>query len=199
MKKFIAILALLFITASCVEATVISFGAGTIVATRNKSLSDTKDDVIIAAKIDKEFLVNGLKTPRNSVEVMVSEGRVLITGEIRDLQKGKKAVEIIWKIKGVKELIDEVEIKKEDLRIADFGGVISDTYLTSKIKTKLFFNRKVSLADYKISSFNHSVYLLGIAKDRAEIDEVLRVISKTSGIKKVVNHVILANDSRRNG
>lgn len=181
------------------EATVVGFGAVAIVATREKSLKDTKDDVIISAKIDKEFVINGLKTPKNSISVMVSEGRVLMTGAIRDLKKGQKATEIVWKVNGVKEVIDEVEIRDKNLGVKDFGETFTDSFLTSKIKTKLFFNRKISLSDYKISSFNRSVYLLGIAKNKDELDEVLRVISKTSGVIKVVNHVIMANDHRRNG
>ncbi len=199
MKKYLAIISLLFLITSCVEATVVGFGAAAIVATREKSLKDTKDDVIIAAKIDKELVINGLKTPKNSISVMVSEGRVLMTGAIRDLKKGKLASEIIWKTNGVKEVIDEVEIRDKNLAVRDFSETFTDSFLTAKIKTKLFFNRKISLADYKMSSFNGSVYLLGIAKNKSELDEVLRVISKTSGVKKVINHVVMANDRRRDG
>ncbi len=199
MKKIILSLTFLLFLTSCIETVVVGSAATAIVVTRQKNLKNTKNDVIIAAKIDKEFLVNGLKTPRNSVAVMVSEGRVLLTGTIRDLEKGKKATEIVWKTKGVKELIDEVEIDEKGLKVRDFGGGVYDSLITAKIKTKLFFNREVVAADFKINTSSGVVYILGIAKNNAQLTETLRVVSKTVGVKRVVNHAILVNDTRRNG
>lgn len=197
MKNKILSLAVLFFLSSCVETVIVGSAATAVVVTRQKNLKETKDDVVIAAKIDKEFLVNGMKTPRNYIDVMVSEGRVLLTGVIRDLAKGQKANAIAWKTSGVKEIIDEIEIDEKGLRVRDFGGGFVDSFVTSKIKTKLFFSRKTTAADFKITTQNGTVYVLGISKNNAELSEALKIISNTSGVKKVVNHAILANDTRR--
>lgn len=199
MKKISTLLIFCLFLSSCVESVMVGSIAGTIVATREKSLKDTKDDVLISTKIDKDLLFNGMKTPSNSVEVMVNEGRVLLVGVVRDLKKGQKLNKIVWSTKGVKELIDEVEIDKDSLKVRDFGGGFIDSFVTAKIKSKLFFSRKVTVADFKIKTENGVVYILGSAKNRSELDNTLKIISKTSGVKRVVNHAILVNDNRRNG
>lgn len=199
MKKNILILSFLMFLTSCVETVIVGSVASTIAVTRQKTLKDTKNDVVIAAKIDKEFALNGLKTMRNSVKIMVNEGRVLLTGVVRDLDKGQKANQIVWKIEGVKELIDEIQIEEKGLKTRDFSGFFVDSFTTSRVKSKLFFNPKITAADFKITTSNDVVYILGVAKNNQELNEVLKAISTISGVKRVVNHAILVSDHRRNG
>lgn len=193
---FFAALILLF-TASCVETIVVGSVAGAVLVTREKSLLSTKDDVIIATKIDAYLLKEGLKSPKDSVGVMVNEGRVLLTGVIRDLAKGKQAVDESWKIKGVKEVIDEIQINPKGMGVNDFTDSLKDTYITSVLKTKLFFKPDIVPTNYKIATVSGTVYALGTAKNESDMRKALEIISKTRGVKKVVNHIILADDSRR--
>ena len=44
---------------------------------------------------------------------------------------------------------------------------------------------------------NKTVYLLGLANDNSEMQKVLSMVAKVSGVKKVVNHIILVDDNRR--
>lgn len=198
MKNIIAALLLLVFTASCVETVVVGSVATMVVVTREKTLTATKDDIAIAAQIDAEFIKEGLKTPHNAVAIMVNEGRVLLVGEIKDVAKGRKAVEICWKVAGVKEVIDEIQINSKGLALKDLTDTIKDGYLTSYLKTKLFFKPSIIPSNYKLLTENSIVYVLGVAKNERDMKEALNVIAGTRGVKKVVNHIILVNDSRRN-
>jgi osmotically-inducible protein OsmY len=197
MKNIILLLLVWMFLASCVETVVVASVASTIVTTREKSVKDTAKDSVIAAKIDQTLVSNGVITPRNSVKVMVNEGRVLLTGKVTDVQKGKKIYDTAWKTKGVVEVIDEVDIKQEKLSAVDFTSFFSDFYLITKIKAKLFFNKEVTAADFKITSSYGKVYVFGVAKDDYEMEKTLSVISKVVGVKKVINHAILKDDNRR--
>ncbi len=199
MKKLAITLLIFLFLSSCVETVAVGSVAGVIITTREKSLEDTKKDVFISIKIDKDLLLNNLKTPRNSVKVMVNEGRVLLVGTVRNLDKGKEANKIVWNTDGVKELIDEVEVEQKGLGARDFAGGFIDSYITAKIRSKLFFSRKVTAADFKIKTENNTVYILGVAKNDHELKEALDIIASTVGVKRVVNHSILVNDRRRNG
>ncbi|MEL0012970.1 MAG: hypothetical protein VW881_06050, partial [Alphaproteobacteria bacterium] len=42
-----------------------------------------------------------------------------------------------------------------------------------------------------------TVYLLGVAQDREELDRVFRVTRSIPNVKRVVSHVILKDDPRR--
>lgn len=197
MKKSILAVILAVFLSSCVEAVVTGSVASTILVTREKSVKDTAKDTMIAAKIDTKIVSNGVITPRNSVKVMVNEGRVLLTGRVTDVDKGRKVYDSAWKTKNVVEVIDEVKIENDSLSAVDFTTFFTDLYLTVKIKAKLFFDKAVTAADFKITSSYGKVYVFGVAKDDFEMEEVLSVISKTVGVKKVINHAILKDDSRR--
>lgn len=46
---------------------------------------------------------------------------------------------------------------------------------------------------------NHgTVYLLGVAQNEEELERVLYIASRTSGVGTVVNYVTLKSDPRRN-
>lgn len=197
MKKISIAILLLLLTTSCVETVVVGSFATVSVVTREKTIYATVDDTLIAAQIDKEFLVNGLKGFSNSVGVTVNEGRVLLTGVIRDGDKGHFALKTAWKAQGVKEVIDEIEVSRNGIGVQDFSGSFTDSYLTSIIKSKLFFKPQIFPSNYKITTFNRVVYLIGVYKNESDLKELLSVVSKTNGVKKVVNYVISANDSRR--
>lgn len=187
----------LFLTTSCVETVVVAGATGVVVATREKSLVDTKDDVIIGAKLDAALLEQGLKSPNNSVSTMVNEGRVLLIGEVREAEKGKLAQELAWKVKGVKEVIDEIKVNEKDFGVADVTHPVSDSAVTFWLKTKLFFTPKIVPSNFKINTLNGTVYLFGVAKSDSDLRKVLSITSKTRGVKRVVNHIIQADDPRR--
>jgi osmotically-inducible protein OsmY len=191
------LLATLF-TTSCVETVVVGSVAGAVVVTREKTLRETATDVKIAAQLNAEFLKKGLKKPNSYVELMVNEGRVLLIGEMSDPVQAKTASIIAWKVEGVKEVIDELELV-EDRRV-NLRTFLSDTYdhiITAEVETRLFFTRNIFSRNYKIATLNNTVYLLGVAQSDEEMRKVFSAVSKIRGVKKVVNHVILVSDARR--
>lgn len=198
-KKFLVVFLLIFAT-SCVETVVVASVATGVVVTRTKSLEDTRQDVVIATKLGTDFVSNGLKNPSSSVDITVNEGRVLLTGILTDPQKAKLASELAWKIPNVKEVIDEIQIHEEEgFKIKDVTTTFSDYAITTEVEAKLLLERKINSNNYKITTVGKTVYLLGVAEDSDEMQKVLSIISKIRGVEKVVNHVILADDHRRNG
>jgi osmotically-inducible protein OsmY len=182
---------------SCVETTIAAGGVATAFAVREKSLEDTKYDMVISSKIVTQLIKNGLKEADNMVGINVNEGRVMLTGTVRDESKAQEAVNLCWKIENVKEVIDEIQIINQDLKIKDVSTVVTDSAITTEAKTKLMFDKKVSALNVQITTVNHIVYLLGVSKTKAELNQIITDISKIKGVKKVVSHIILTSDSRR--
>jgi osmotically-inducible protein OsmY len=199
-KKFAAILAasLLIFSTACVETVVVGSLATGMVVTREKNLSNTRSDIVISTKLGTKFLENGLKNPGNSVDVTVNEGRVLLTGIVREEQKAKLASELAWKVEGVKEVIDEIQLR-DDFKAKDVSNAFRDYLVSIEIETKLLLGKKITSSNYQITTVGKTVYLLGVASDNAEMQKVLSIAAKVRGVDKVVNHVILVNDRRRNG
>jgi osmotically-inducible protein OsmY len=196
-NKFLLLFLLSFILCSCVETVVVGSVAGGAISIREKSFSNTQKDVAIATKLAANFLSNGLKNIGNSVDISVNEGRVLLTGIVRDANKAKLAQDLAWKITDVKEVIDEIQIGQEKLRPRDFSSALVDYFITLQLENKIFFNKNLHSINYKITTVNQTVYFLGIALDDAEMQNALDIASKINGVKKVVNHLVLVNDVKR--
>lgn len=197
--RTIFVVSLLIFSVSCVETVVVGSIATGVVVVREKSFSSTRKDVMMATVLASEFLKNGLKSPSNSVDITINEGRILLTGIVRDPTKGKLAVDLAWKASGVKEVIDEIQYSEDEkLHPRDFQIAFVDYLISLELEAKLFFTGDVSAVNYKITTVNKTTYLLGVAYEDSEIRKVLAVVSKARGVKKVVNHIILVDDNRRN-
>lgn len=197
--RTIFVVSLLIFSVSCVETVVVGSIATGVVVVREKSFSSTRKDVMMATALASEFLKNGLKSPTNSVDITINESRILLTGIVRDPQKGKLAVDLAWKASGVKEVIDEIQYSEDEkLHPRDFQIAFVDYLISLELEAKLFFSGDVSSVNYKITTVNKTTYLLGVAYEDAEIRKVLAIVSKARGVKKVVNHIILVDDNRRN-
>jgi len=190
-------LSIMLFTSACVETVIAAGATSAVMAVRKKSLNDTRSDVLISAEIVATLLKNGLKEPNNMVGANVNEGRVMLTGVVRDEDKSDLASSLCWKVKGVKEVIDEIQVKEEKIGAKDFGTSIVDSAITAEIKTKLVFNKEISSINFQVTTVNHVVYVIGVAKNSKESREIIKDISKVAGVKKVVSHIIFASDPRR--
>ncbi|MCE3255031.1 MAG: putative lipoprotein [Rickettsiaceae bacterium] len=196
MKGYILILlSLLFIT-SCVETVIVGTATTGFLVKQERKVSSTKDDAWISAQIDKKFITAGLKSPANKIGVSVNEQRVLLTGIVNRDAMVKMANKLAWEVEGVREVIDEIQVVRNKSMIKTFFNYFSDTSITTQIDAKILFSNNASLSNIKVITINRIVYLIGIAKSQAEIVAVNEIASKTWGVNKVINHVILASDSR---
>lgn len=196
-RKITLGLLLIFTLTSCIESLVMGSGFAGFLHFREKTMEDTKDDNIISNKLGAYFLKNGLKKPFNNIEITVNEGRVLLTGVVRSLESKKLAVKLAWEEKRVKEVIDEIIVIDEKIKFRDAGQLAKDINITGQIEAKLLLNGKVKSINYKVNTVNQIVYILGVAQNRFEMNTVTKTAAKVRGVKKVINHVTLINDSRR--
>ncbi len=197
MKKNLSLLIILLLINSCVEFVAVGSVVTGNLAVREKSLSDSKDDFLITSKIIKEFTLKGLKKPNDSINITVNEKRVLLTGITSNEDLAKKASDLCWKVKGVKEVIDEIQIAPKKGILKSMARYSIDTVITAKTELKMFLNNDISSSNYKVTTVNKVVYLIGVAKDESEITRVANLAAKIQGVSKVISHIILKDDNRR--
>lgn len=196
-KKFVAAIFLALSLSSCVETVIVGSVATTNILMREKTIADSKKDINITSKILKEFSKAGLKVPGNAIDVMVNEQRVLLSGIVSSSSLSKKAQDLAWKVTGVKEVIDEVQIARNKSKLNGFRTYSRDAAITSQIEARALFAQDISLLNTKVNTVNSTVYLLGVAQDNYEIDKITKMVAKTKGVKRVVSHIITISDSRR--
>jgi len=196
-RSFVVVLLLLSVT-SCVETIILGSLATGSMITREKSAKNMKDDVIISTILLSKYTGNGLTTLKNNVDVTVNEGRVLLTGVVRTSKKEELAITLAWKVNGVREVINEIQLLEDgSYRPRNFSRAVIDTILTLEIESKLLIKPSLKSTNYKVNTVNGVVYLMGIADDEEELNKALDVVARIRGVRKVVNHIILSDDRRR--
>lgn len=193
----ISILFILFFVSSCVEIALLTSIKTASITTREKSISSSGKDLMIESRLIKNLTFNGLKTPSNMVDITVNEGRVLLTGVVKDEKRAREAVDIAWKVKNVREVIDEIQIINNFRIFRTSNQYLKDAAITSNIQSKILFTKNIASANYQFITVNSVVYILGIAESKSESYKVSNIVAKARGVNRVVSHVILKNDKRR--
>lgn len=165
--------------------------AGTaIAASKDRSLGGAIDDATISAKIKKEFISEGFRDLYTKIDVEVMNGRVMYTGSVKDEDDILKAVEIAWKQRGVREVINELHVDDKSSYF-DAAQYSRDSWITSQIKAKTIMHRSIKFVNYTVVTSKSIVYLFGVARSEEEMEKVANIAAETKGVHKVVNHVKL--------
>jgi osmotically-inducible protein OsmY len=157
--------------------------AGTA-AMEERGLAGVADDKALRLRINA-LLSDKDERLWRKVGMQVYMGRVLLTGTVETEAMRADAVRLAWSAKGVKEVINE-------LQLADSGGASGfarDTWISTQLKFALLFDKQVSSINYSIETVLGTVYLIGLAQDRVELNRVMNHARGLSYVKKVVNYV----------
>ncbi len=171
--------------------------ASTFATAKDRTLGNTIDDNLIYAKIKKEFIAKGLKKLYFKIGVEVVQSRVLLTGGVESEDDIITALDIVWSINGVKEVLNELNINEESRKF-DAPQYVRDTWINSRIKAAIFFNRSIKFVNYTVVVQKNIVYLFGIARSEEELSQVTQISAQVSGVEKVISHVHLKDNFAAN-
>jgi len=180
--------------AACTPAGVVVGGAASagVAASEERGIKGAADDAVIRAKINEAWVKEDFDT-FNRLNLQIYEGRVLVSGRVPDQAQADKAVQAAWQPDGVREVINEIEIS-EGGGLNDFAN---DTLINARLDADLLFDGDVDSINYSTRAVAGTVYLLGVAQDRAELDRVFRIARDVPNVERVISHVIMKDDPRR--
>ncbi len=121
------------------------------------------------------------------ININVYEGRVLLTGRILTKKMQEDAVRLAWQVPGVKAVIDDTIIG-EPRSLLEYG---KDKWISTKLNTLLFVESTISSRNYEIVVVDGVVYLVGVCRDKKELDQIIEICRTTKHVKKVVSYVRL--------
>ncbi|MEL6507891.1 MAG: BON domain-containing protein [Pseudomonadota bacterium] len=127
------------------------------------------------------------------VDITVFEGRVMLTGTMRSPDGQSRLVENAFKASNVVQVIDETVLAER----TSIGQGLEDSRIDRALKTKLLTDRGVTSRNYKVAVSNGVIYLLGVARDEVELGRVLNLATSTSGVRRVVSHILYQDDPSR--
>ena len=169
----------------------------TFAVAKDRTLHETMDDVKLSAALRADLIKTGFRDIYTKINVEVIDGRVLYTGKVDKEEQILQAVEIAWKQKGVKEVVNELRVDPKSSKF-DLVQYTRDTMINGQVKSKLFVTRSVKFVNYTIVTLDDVVYLFGIARSQEELETVADIAAKIKGVTRVVSHVKMKEFSSGN-
>ncbi|BFM10826.1 BON domain-containing protein [Simiduia litorea] len=151
---------------------------------KERSLGAALDD----EKIEIATLVNLRKASplleNANISVTSFNGIVLLTGQVQAPDMKALAGEETRKVTRVREVHNELAIQGNSSVLTS----TSDTWLTSKVKTKMMADMNLDSGRVKIVTESGVVYLMGLLT-RKEANRAAEIARTTGGVQKVVKVV----------
>lgn len=197
-KSFLVVLAAALLSTQIAGCAGVAVGAGAAVTTaalEERGLKGAVKDTLIRARINDLWFAHDAEMFQK-LDLSVIEGRALLTGVASNQRMRVDAVRLAWQAKGVKEVINEVQVADR----SSLDGIkiyVKDGWITTQLVGKLLFDKRVQSINYSIETVAGIVYLMGIAQDQTELDRVSDHARNVKYVQKVVNYVRLRSDPRR--
>lgn len=183
MNRFYALLIVipLIILQGCAAAVVGGGATGAALAVDRRTAGSVVDDQGIEIKARRQFAGSDELWDQSNISVTSYNGIVLITGETPNQQLKSKITEIVTDIPKVRKVYNEMAIAAPSA----LSSRSSDTWLTSKVKTRLAAEKEVRALFIKVKTERGVVYLMGKVT-REEADTAVNVTRNTAGVQRVV-------------
>ena len=160
-------------------------------ASKEKGLGASITDTIISTKISNKIFKYNPDLIKDT-RVFVNNGSVLLTGKVKKPENKIELTKIIWKIKGVREVNNEVQI----IDVSSIKNIARDIASLSEIRARILTNKNINSLNFSVDVVNDIAYLSGIAENDEEMKLVKDNAASARFIKTVFNFIILNTDLR---
>lgn len=173
-----------FCVSGCVPLVVGAGATGAVVAAQDRGFEQGVNDNEIAFEINRKLAEKDADLFRR-VSTQVNKGRVVLIGTVAKPEDRITATKTVWTVGGVKEVVDQLQVGKP----LSFSESTADTVITTKLRAAITGDGNISSINYSIETLRGTVYLMGIAQNRAELDRVISHARGISGVRNVVSNV----------
>ncbi len=115
------------------------------------------------------------------VNVTSYNGIVLLTGEAPTTEMSEAVVSLVQQVPKVRQIYNEIAV----IPPASLADRSRDSWITTKVKTRLFGNKEVNGLSIKVITVHGIVYLMGIVS-QAEGEAATNLARQADGVVQVV-------------
>ena len=188
----LVLLALSLGLSGCVGA-IAGVGAAAVAAgSTEKGLGTSFADSVIRVKLADAFVQEDVNL-FSDVSAKVNNGSVLLTGNVETPEAKVEATKITWQIRGVIEVINEIEVKDT----SSLKDIAKDVAAAAQMRAKLIGDKNISSINFSVDVVNGTVFLSGIAASEAEMLAVIDHARELRFAQEVVNYIRVNDDDRQ--
>ena len=174
--------------------TVLGAGARTGLAlAEDRPVEEIWGDTLLKVTINKKLLETSFSETFWSLNTTIFEGRVLVTGNVKNTTLRDQVSQIVWGVKGVREVLNEIEIQETNT----VTQIASDKFIQTSLQARMLGDKIVSDINYKMIAHNNVLYIIGVAQSQAELEKVVAHARAIRYVKQFVNYIWLADNPSR--
>jgi osmotically-inducible protein OsmY len=193
MKKIISIIFLFSLFVSCTKPSVSTFGRGVSIGFDPRTVGMQIDDTIMQkhlvarlALADKKYFL--------SIQVEILDGRIFLTGKVKEPEEKIKITKMAWETKGARSVKNAISIKGQ----SSFKSNAKDILITTQLRTAMIFNKSIKSGNYTLETINKKIYIFGIAISDEEKKEVIEEANDIYDVGEVIPTIYLVSELSRN-
>ncbi|MCK3655449.1 BON domain-containing protein [Pasteurellaceae bacterium Macca] len=164
------------------------------VATDPRSAGRQIDDETLEEKVAYNLNKDAQIKEEARINVVAYNGKVLLIGQVPNESVKDAAKGVAAGVEGVTTVYNEIRIKEK----IGIGQVSQDSWITTKIKSKLLVNDAVKTTEVKVISEDGEVFLMGNLSD-SQANAAVDVARNVSGVRKVVKVFTYVRDGSTSG
>jgi len=178
--------------AGCFTAAATGIVVGGLAAVDRRTIGAQTEDQGIELKAYDALRANKLQG--GGISVTSFNRRVLLTGQVENESIKDRAAQLVRGIENVVEVHNELSVAGR----ASLGSAVTDTSVTTRVKTALLRSPDVPGNSIKVITEKTTVYLMGLVT-ATEAEEAARIAARTPGVARVVTvfEVISPEEARR--
>tara|TARA_B110000971_G_C19925474_1_gene461314 strand:+ start:57 stop:644 length:588 start_codon:yes stop_codon:yes gene_type:complete len=193
MKKIISIIFLFSLFVGCTKPSVSTFGRGVSIGFDPRTVGMQIDDTIMQkhlvarlALADKKYFL--------SIQVEILDGRIFLTGKVKEPEEKIKITKMAWETKGARSVKNAISIKGQ----SSFKSNAKDILITTQLRTAIIFNKSIKSGNYTLETINKKIYIFGIAISDEEKKEVIEEANDIYDVGEVIPTIYLVSELSRN-
>lgn len=167
--------------AGCAPAIVAGAGASGVAAHDRRSVGSLVDDAAIELRVQALASADDDLKQNLHINATSVNGVVLLTGESATPELRDRILGDVRNIASVRRVVNEIRVRDP----SSIGHRTNDTWVTTKVKTKLLNTRDLDSSRVKVITEGRSVYLLGLVT-QAEAEVATEAARRVNGVERVV-------------
>ncbi len=146
-----------------------------------RSFGRMLDDISIETKALSNVRKADTALRDANIGIVSVNGIVLLAGQVPSPQLKQLAAQTVADVRYVRKVHNELTVGQAN----DFGGRTNDSWITTRIKSRMLFSSSVDPAEVKVVTESGVVYLLGLVNQQSA-DKAVNMARNTNGVQKVV-------------
>lgn len=178
--KVITIILLAICLQGCAALLVGTAAVATRSATDPRSVGTQVDDGTLELRVANALGRDKKLASNSHINAMAYQGKVLLMGQATNQQWADRAKQLANKVEGASTIYNEIRISP----LASLGTASTDSWITTKVRSKLLASDKVKSSNVKVSTEKGEVFLMGLVtteQGKAAAD----IASRVNGVRRV--------------